>query len=706
MCLTTGALLPPVRFFEELIHQKKDKTMNITNGRISVEIDENGAIARIMDVEAGHAYFDACEADRRLFHLVVPSQTWSSRSVTAHESILPEIIKNEEGCLLRYDNMEMEGKPTGISAEVSFKTPAGTDEIQISLKLVNNGNETVTTAIFPWINGWQSPGNSSMDRIMPGPHAEVDSLSLPKWACAWGNGTLAQEHTRLYPISVQMPWIDFSGENGGVSCINYQRKPRLCFAAVKNMAGHEPGRRLGMLWGFYAYVPPGSDWESPVVGISVHDGDWHQTADRYRKWMNGWFAPASSKREFRESIGSEHVYFNYFDGTPVRPYESLPAIAAAGRKYGVRELCVWDRLSLGTYGTAYLPDEDMLKYNPEDRQAITQSIHKAVAGGTDVSALVNFRLMNPSLDVFCEENLESEMQLTLGGTKRTYMFSMALIPGCFNSNHLGPHCNVFSPFSEKYRQRLLRQIQAYLDLGYTSLFYDQPFEAYPDYSRKESGGIPEMTYAATLALIRDVRKKLREKNPNAVIMGEQCDVFGSEIIDQWMTWKWSNQDIASAIRVHYSIPQTVINCVVDREPGLASHAFAAGLHLLLMTKGGTGILADVPEFAEHIRKLAELRKRCANRTVHARFCDTLGLSIETNDKIVAYSYESKAGPAVIIAAPEQAGKIQIHLDRTSFDFYGDTDNGQLFFLNGNVSKVTGDSQEFKLDKHDVLIWIA
>ena len=56
----------------------------------------------------------------------------------SHESTFPEITENEEGCLLRYDNMEMEGQPTGISAEVSFKTPAGTDEIQISLKLVNN----------------------------------------------------------------------------------------------------------------------------------------------------------------------------------------------------------------------------------------------------------------------------------------------------------------------------------------------------------------------------------------------------------------------------------------------------------------------------------------------------------------------------------------------------------------------------------------
>ena len=189
-------------------------------------------------------------------------------------------------------------------------------------------------------------------------------------------------------------------------------------------------------------------------------------------------------------------------------------------------------------------------------------------------------------------------------------------------------------------------------------------------------------------------------------MGEQCDVFGLEIIDQWMTWSWSSQDIAAAIRMHYSLPQTVFNCVIDREPGLASHAFAAGLNLFLMTKAGTGTLADAPEFAEHIRKLAQLRKRCAERTVHARFCDTLGLNIKTDDGVVAYSYESAPCPAVIIAAPEKAGTVQVSLDRASFIFTGAPGKGQVFRLDGATAKVSGDNQTFKLNKHEVLIWVV
>lgn len=680
--------------------------MELRNGRTRVTLDKHGSIQGIIDVKTGHAYFDAIADDRRLFHLIVPAATWSSRPTSSHESAPPVLVKNDNGCILRYPNLKVCGKETGIKAEVKFSFPAGTDEIQFSLKLRNEGKETITGAIFPWLNGWKSPGEPSLDRIMLGPTKDVVPASLPKWMLAWGNGTFAQQETVKYPDSMMVPWIDISGEKGGVSCINYQRKPRMCFAAVKNMAGHEPGYRLGVLWGFYAYVPPGHEWESPVLGISVHDGDWHRTADRYREWMNTWFTPAISSRVFRESLGSQHVLFTCFDGTPFRSYDTLPEVASVGRKYGVWELSVWDRLSLGTYCSANSPSEDLLQYSSEDRKALSIAVRKAVEEGTDVSALVNFRLVNPSLEVFKDECLINEVQTALDGTTRVYFFSVALIPGLCTVPHLGPYDNVFSPFSQKYRQRVLRQIQDYLGLGYTSLFYDQPFEFYPDYSRKDNGCLPEMTYAKTLELIREVRDKLRKNNPNAVILGEQCDVFGSEVIDQWMSWIWSDRDIESAVRIHYSLPQTVINCVVDREPGLASHAFAAGFHLFIMIKGGTGTLADAPEFAEHVKKLADLRKCCAARTVHARFNDAFGFVLESDDGIVAYSYDSPSGPAVIVAAPEKAGTARVTLDRAAFSHPGNPGSGQVIHLDGGVTRVSGDTVLFSLDKYEVRVWIA
>lgn len=673
----------------------------IRSGRTGLEINQYGSVVSIMDLKDGYVYFNSGVDGGNLFHILIPTQKWSSRAIIPSLSPPPEISKSKEGFLLIYNNLQIDKKPAGIKIKVRIVSSHRKDEIAMKLYLSNYGRERVTGVSFPWIRGWMSGGD-----IMLGPCGKLDLSSLPGWTPAWGNGTSAQNSIKSsYPEALMVPWVDFSCEKGGVSCINYQEEPRNCYASIikESQPDHSAGL-LGFLWGFYAYVPPGSEWESPEIGISVHNGDWHRTADRYREWMDGKLTPTKSSVDFRESIGSQHVFFSYFDGTPVRPYEELPEVAAVGRKYGLKELCVWDRLLLGTY-CRLAPDEDLLGYSPEEKKVLSKSIKKAVKEGSDVSALVNFRLLNLSLKV--SEKYKNELQKALDGSIKMECYPVALIPGNFATYHLGPYCGVFSPFSERYRRRVMKKIDEYIEMGFTSLFYDQPFEPAPDYSHIKSGGIPEMTYPKLLELIGDVRQRIRKKNPEAVIMGEQCEVFASQIIDQWMCWVWSDRDIESGIRLHYACPHTVINCVVDSSPGLAAHAFAAGLHLMIMVRGGFGYLGDVPEFALYVKKLADLRKKCAERTVYARFCELQGFSVELNEGgIVAYSYESTKGPAMIFAAPERAGKITVHINRDYFVNQGKMDNGRIFKLDGSESMVTGDTHTFELDRYEVIVWFA
>lgn len=673
--------------------------MQIKSGRTAIRIGQYGSVVSVMDLESGDVYFNDGVEEGDLFHILVPTLKWSSRAITPSLSSPPDISKSEEGFLLVYNNLQIDKKPAGIKVKVRIFASPRKDEIVMKLHLSNYGRERVVGVSFPWIRGWKNEGE-----IMCGPN-KIALSDLPIWTAAWGNGTPAQNSINVrYPHALMVPWVDFSSKKGGVSCINYQEEPRNCYVSIIKSQQDNSTGPFGFLWGFYAYVPPGDEWESPEIGISVHNGDWHRTADRYREWINGKLTPAKFSADFSESIGSQHVSFFYFDGTPVRSYEELPEIADAGRKYGVKEICVWDRLSLGTY-CRLAPDEDLLGYSPDEKKVLSKSIKKAVKEGSDVSALVNFRLLNLSLRV--TERYKNELQKALDGSIKMECYVGSLIPGNFYTNYMGPYCVVFSPFSERYRRRVMKKIDEYMKMGYTSLFYDQPFEAFPDYSHIKSGGVPEMTYAKLLELIRDVRQRIKKKNPNAVIMGEQCEVFASQIIDQWMCWSWSDRDIESAIKLHYACPHTVINCVVDCNPGLASHAFAAGLHLMIMVRGGFGHLGDVPDFALYVKKLADLRKKCAERIVYGRFCELQGFSIEQNEGgIVAYSYESTKGPAMIFAAPERAGKITVHIDRGYFVHPGKIDNGRIFKLDGSESVVTGDTHTFELERYGIIIWFA
>ncbi len=690
--------------------------MQIATKRTVIEWTRNG-IARVVDRSTGHTYFEAVANAAIGFHITVPTPTWSSRAATSADAETFDEAEHPDGATFRYADFKVGGERIDLQADVSVRIAPDADEIRLRLTIINRESEAVAGVCFPWLNGWASPGDPARDRVLLGPGvAPFNPASLASdWRIAWANG-FGEETAADFPTRTHVPWMDISGERGGLSFINYQHLPRQCYSAAKNLAGFNGATCLpSLFWGFHAYIPPGREWDSPEIGIAVHDGDWHQTADRYRTWVGSTIPSAPPNRRLRESIGSLHVWFEGFDGSPHNAVTDLPRIAAAARDFGVRELCVWDRLTMGVYGTAYEPEEDVLKYPAAKKAALSNAIRTAVEAGSDVSALINFRLMNPLRQVYQAECMAGDLQETLLGTRKVEAWPVTHIPGKFYpTSHLGPGCHVFSPFSRNYRRRVARLIDEYLDFGYTSLFYDQPFESLPDYSRKDDGGDPELTYAAVLDVIRDAREHLQRRRPDATIMGEQCDVFGSAVIDQWMTWQWSDhpQGLQLLRQMHYTLPGTIFNCVISVDSGaphaafgLACQAFAMGLHLFLAVNALTGTLGDAPGLGAYVRQLAGLRQHCAERTVHGRFRDDQEFTIDTDDGLVAYSYDSPSGPAIIVAAPRQAGSAVIRLQRAAFTHPGSPGAGKMVTLDIEEREMSGDTQTFVLRQNEVQVWL-
>jgi hypothetical protein len=131
-------------------------------------------------------------------------------------------------------------------------------------------------------------------------------------------------------------------------------------------------------------------------------------------------------------------------------------------------------------------------------------------------------------------------------------------------------------------------------------------------------------------------------------------------------------------------------------------AFAMGMYLCLSVHGSEGLLDDEPEMANHIAKLAKLREATVDRTVCARFRDKKGLSADLDDGIVAYSYESASGPAVIVASVGKPGNAKIVLDRGCFENQGSS-GVTLKHLDGSVTSSTIDAIEVRLCSNEVLV---
>jgi hypothetical protein len=682
--------------------------MELRNGRTGLVIDpRTGSIVRIADAVSGLVHIDAQRdgrRDGRLFQLLTPSEAWWGRTAESHRQSQVRARPDGSGVVLEYPDLTAaDGASTGVAVRVEIR-PGAADEFLVVLHVDNRGRGTVLDTTCPLLGGWHDLGGEGKDRLVRGANSVVSPRSYPNGS---GNnyGRNAQRGGKHYPVDLACPWVDVSGPTGGLSYVNYMTEGRNGKFWIENLAGYGTDFRLMFGWAHLIALRPGESWTSPAMGLAVHAGDWHQTADRYRVWFDRLHAPDYSRPEVRSRIGFQNVFFRGFDGTPIRPLEALPAAAAAGRRHGVDLLAVWDTLSLGNY--ARHDPHDLMDYSAEEHAVLQRGLRQAEAEGTRTCALINFRHPNVALHLPRPELL-SQVQRRYVGTCRTENWTVNHTFEDLWVQHIGPESYIFSPFSPAHRERVQRLTRDYINLGYSSMFYDQPFEHHPDYGFMDRGFSPDATQHEALQVIRGVRELLLARDPQAVVIGEESDIHATPYIDQWMSWSIAGPTPALIERVamlRYSMPHTMLSWVMDHEPERAAIAFAMGMQFCLMVHGAEGTLDDEPEFARRVGAMAALRRATAARTVMARFVGQTGLQIDGESAFSAWAYDSPAGPAVIVAASGAAARGKVTLTPEGFMRPHQGDGGRVMGLGGEQSSHAGLTREFSLGMNDVAVWL-
>jgi len=305
-------------------------------------------------------------------------------------------------------------------------------------------------------------------------------------------------------------------------------------------------------------------------------------------------------------------------------------------------------------------------------------------------------------------DLPNRVQRRFTGTFRTENWTGTHTFGDLWARHIGPESYVFSPFSTAHRERVRALTRDYLDLGYSSMFYDQPFEIHPDYGFKDQGHAPDTTHHAAVQLVGEVRDLLLAQDPQAVVIGEECDIHATPYIDQWMSWSIaapSPQLVERVAMMRYAMPHTILSWVVDHEPERTVLAFLMGMQLCLMVHGGEGTLDDEPAFGKRIAAIGRLRRATAQRTAMGRFVKQRGLSLDCDDNFLAFAYDSPSGPAIVVGAPARAARGRVSVDRGVFSVPCDGLGGRIARLDGLEASCRQDTCEFTLEPNDLAVWI-
>ncbi len=623
----------------------------------------------------------------RLFRIVCPSEKWATRYADAQDCDPPEIEVSNTALRLHYSHVRTLTGNIDIDVAVDVVLPHGDSEARFRLELVNNSTDLIHEVRFPWIGGWERYGGLGADRALAGcrpldPHPTADRV------LSFNIGGANRRSFHGMEI-VMVPMFDLSGPDAGISYVCYHREPILGGFVTENLESGPVGNNYAFSWVSIPFVRPGESWRSPETGISLHDGNWRVTADRYRDAIAEWWQAPPAPDHLATTIGCQVFMPRTFTGKPNFRFRDISKVAEIGLKYGVTDLSVWDPIAAlyarpddGTFWEQYDPDEPI--------SDLRQSLEEARRQGANVSTLVNYRLIRTNSSIYREIG-DAVVQRGLHGTPLPEDWShLSDYHASVNTKYLSRDSRPVCQRSPTFRKMARETTDLTMSLGFTSLFIDQTFDLNPCFATDHGHKSPSDTPAAVIEWVAEEAARVRALNKDAYVIGENLDVFVAQHINVSWVWMWAA--LAPEV-MRYVLPETVMCWIVDRQPEVANLAFAFGSYMAFTTNELTGTLDDYPEFAEHIKRLATLRQRTEAFVARGRFRHTIGLE---TDHSPAFVYESDAGLAVVFAETKGTDvTTQVTLDTSFYD--------GKFRPNGSVIRSRGSDVRIGAARSDGII---
>lgn len=616
--------------------------MRLGNGRLSLEFDdETGSLRQITNLQTGQRHLSDPRG-KRLAKLIVPTPEHNSRPLYSHEAGRPVMTRHREGIQIAFPELRYRDAPSGVFLTVDVRLPQGASEAVFTAHIRNESPLHVHEMWFPWLGGRREPTGEARDVITTSVHRDGDVYGRLRQT-GQSTHTFGSHQRRLSvgPIHL-LPMMDLSDEAGGLSYLKYEQRPSPHVLVFEN-AVHECDRPcLTWSWATGVFIEPGQSWTSCGFGVGVHDGDWHETADRFREWVDTWRKPCDTPPAVREKIGLLHIQTRSFSGEPYHGFSELPDIARDAMQFGVDDLMVWDYTA-----SVYLrPDRgDFWEMSPRRRKELKQALAELRELGVTATSFVNWRLAAEYNSSW--ETLRPLVQESLFGVGLFGFPCCTLDGGVYNDpgHEMGSHAICCG--ADGYLPYARRVLKRTFDLGFSSIAIDQAAEWNYCLSQEHGHASPWEAWERTYAWYAEVTREARKRDPEAYTVAELPDLYNTQHLDVWWNWGWRGGAWSSAEVFRYVLPDMVACwCIDENQREAVAEAFAVGSFLAIATRDMTGRLSDAPDLAAQVARLAHLRRATAPFVSHGRFMDDRGLKVQGAKGFV---FASPQGLAVTLA---------------------------------------------------------
>jgi len=668
------------------------ESIALDNGIIRLEFDKlTGNLVQLIDVGLWKKLLRDPRGNR-LLKLVCSTTEIGSLAICSHESDQPRINQRDDRLEFFYPQLLENGNQTDISAKVTIRLPPSSWEATFTLELQNNGPILIHEVHFPWIGGWSGFAGPGVDQITVSTTRLAPYEAFPTMRAH----SFKRHHMRRFIGSEfkQAPLFDISGGGTGISYNLYTRVPRYAGLVIEDLSPDYQQTCLSWAWVSYPFLGSGDRWVSPEVGMGVHRGDWHETADRLRRSMQKWWLPPSTPQRLRESMAIHHIQFTGHDGEFYHNFSEIPAIASDCMRYGVNDLCVWDQQA--QLYVRHKEDNGWWDYSPEKKEALIQGVADARKLGCHVTAWLDYMYFTERSSLFGE--FKDEVLRSFYGKPLTQPYSRI---GMEHANYLdetlekGAH--ILCDCSPKFQQVAYELTKQTLSFGFEGIFIDGATAWRLCHAKNHEHQSPDDTLEGCVRWIAEVSRMVKEHYPQGYLIGEGVDSFNNQTLDMYMSW-WQPGDHTEVLQ--YVWPEILLSWGVDQnDRDVIPEIFIKNQILSTMTSNLDGCLSEHPEFAMHVARLARLRQDTKEFIAYGSFQDNKGLSIEGG---IGHTYISEKGLAVAIGNPSlQGSRIRIQFSPEALGYEPNLE-GLLYVEGIKPARIIADEKDGTLEMDLVL----
>lgn len=432
------------------------------------------------------------------------------------------------------------------------------DRLSIEVTLENNSDETVVELLAPHLCGIYLGKDYTDDSIIYPHHAgertrnPVAGYGVDK-KDFWRASSVPFENIYRREINycglASMSWMYYyDSENGLYIGSHDPRFPVTGIIAETSGDANNPW----MAFGFRKHhrLSKGEKYQSKPYVIAISQSDWHYGSAIYRDYIAPYLDFEHNPSFLEDECALNQCYNLKRSGNVEHRFKDIPMLYDAGAAMGVRHifLASWNRTGFDSYYPEYYPDMEL-----GSAMEFRRSLEYVRQQGGFSTLYINARIFDVKSDFHPIVGEKMAMRDCAGQPYR---------------EQYGPeHFTINCPSDKLWRDYLLDTaefcVEAY---GCDGIYLDQLASAEPlaCYDGQHTHHNIDEFNNGYRYVLGELLKRLREKNPNAYIMTENCgDIYGSYT---WGNLTWNGAEYDEHYNVFkYTFPEFVqVNMVNPR----------------------------------------------------------------------------------------------------------------------------------------------